>query len=191
MKRLICQLLYYGVARHLPRSSTPGVGGLSRLLRLWVAKPLFKQCGTDVNVEHGADFGGGSKLRIGNRSGIGVDCVVPDNVVIGKDVMMGPRVVIIGRHHAYERTDLAMIDQGYRDSDPVQIGDDVWIGTAAIIMPGLRIGSGAIVGAAAVVTKDVPDYAVVGGNPARVIRFRRDEAGSSSLPPVERDGADS
>lgn len=53
------------------------------------------------------------------------------------------------------------------------IDNDVWIGTRAIIMPGVHIGTGAIIGAGAVVTKDVPDYAVIAGVPARIIKFRK------------------
>ena len=60
--------------------------------------------------------------------------------------------------------------------EPVYIGDDVWIGARVIILPGRKIGEGVIIGAGAVVTKDVPDYAVVGGNPAKVIKFRNKEA---------------
>lgn len=56
------------------------------------------------------------------------------------------------------------------------IGHDVWLGYGATLMPGIRVGNGAIVAAQSVVTKDVPDYAIVGGNPARVIRHRYDEA---------------
>lgn len=52
------------------------------------------------------------------------------------------------------------------------IGNDVWIGTNAVIMPGITVGNGVIIGAGAVVTKDVPDYAVVGGIPAKIIKFR-------------------
>ncbi|TIW19777.1 MAG: CatB-related O-acetyltransferase, partial [Mesorhizobium sp.] len=55
---------------------------------------------------------------------------------------------------------------------PMEIGNDVWIGRRAIIMPGLRIGDGSVVGAGAIVTKDVAPYAVVAGNPARLIRYR-------------------
>ena len=55
----------------------------------------------------------------------------------------------------------------------VIIGDDVWIGTRVIILPGVRVGTGSIIGAGAVVTKDVPDYAIVGGVPAKIIKFRK------------------
>jgi maltose O-acetyltransferase len=151
-------------------------------LRIWTARPLFKACGQDVNVEHGADFGGGSHVEIGNRSGIGIHCTVPDNIRIGNDVMMGPMVTIIGRHHRHEKTDTPMMDQGFTVSRPVEIGNDVWIGAASIIMPGIKIGNGAIIGAGAIVTRDVPDYAIVAGNPARLIRSRLDH--TPSAPPA-------
>lgn len=57
----------------------------------------------------------------------------------------------------------------------IRLGNDVWIGRRATIMPGIHIGDGAIVGAGAIVTKDVPPYAIVGGNPARLIRYRFSE----------------
>lgn len=91
---------------------------------------------------------------------------------IGDNVMMGPEVTILTHTHRIDRTDIPMGQQGSMVSEVV-IGDDVWIGMRAIILPGVRIGSGAVIGAGAVVTKDVPDYAVVGGVPARVIRYRK------------------
>lgn len=87
--------------------------------------------------------------------------------------MMGPDVVILSGGHVFDRTDIPMRLQGGKKSRPTVIGDDVWIGTRAIIMPGVRIGSGVIIGAGAVVTKDVPDYAIVGGVPAKVLRYRK------------------
>ena len=62
--------------------------------------------------------------------------------------------------------------QGMREAEVI-IGNDVWIGMRSIIMPGVKIGDGAVIGAGAVVTKDVPDYAIVGGVPARIIKYRK------------------
>ena len=70
-------------------------------------------------------------------------------------------------------------DYPYRGDTVVE--NDVWIGYEALVMPGVRIGNGAIVATGSVITKDVPDYAIVGGNPARVIRMRFDEATVAAL----------
>ena len=77
------------------------------------------------------------------------------------------------RNHAFDRIDIPMCEQGYLPEKTIVISDDVWIGGHVIILPGVHIGNGAIVGAGAVVTKDVPQYAIVGGNPAKVIKYRR------------------
>ena len=63
--------------------------------------------------------------------------------------------------------------QGLSAPKPIIIGDDVWIGTCSIVLPGVKIGKGSVVGAGSVVTKDVPDYCVVAGNPARIIKQRK------------------
>lgn len=86
--------------------------------------------------------------------------------------MIGPDVVILTRTHSIDRVDVPMIEQGFW-TGKVTIGNDVWIGMRSVIMPGVNIGNGAVVGAGAVVTKDVPDYAIVGGVPARVIKYRK------------------
>ena len=75
--------------------------------------------------------------------------------------------------HNVESTFLPMNQQGSLPKQKVIIGDDVWIGTRVIILPGVRVGTGSIIGAGAVVTKDVPDYAIVGGVPAKIIKFRK------------------
>lgn len=87
--------------------------------------------------------------------------------------MMGPDVVILLHNHRFDRTDVPMRFQEFSESEPVIIDDDVWIGCRVTILPGVRIGKGAIIGAASVVTKDVPEYAIVGGNPAKVIKMRK------------------
>lgn len=82
---------------------------------------------------------------------------------------MGLDVTILT--HNIERTDIPMGQQGMRVSEVV-IGNDVWIGMRVIMMPGVKVGDGAVIGAGSVVTKDVPDFAIVGGVPAKVIRYR-------------------
>lgn len=86
--------------------------------------------------------------------------------------MMGPDVAILTSTHNIDRTDIPMGYQGGRVAK-VKIGNDVWIGMRSIILPGITIGNGVVIGAGAVVTKDVPDYAIVAGVPARIIKFRK------------------
>jgi maltose O-acetyltransferase len=109
---------------------------------------------------------------MGDNSGIGVNCRVR-KAVLGKNVMMGPEVVFIAQNHNAEDPDRPLQEQGWITYDPVVVGDNTWIGTRVIVLPGRKIGKCVIVGAGAVVTKDIPDYAIVGGNPARIIRFRK------------------
>jgi len=126
-----------------------------------------------VNIERKARFGSGRRITIGDNSGIGVNVLLNGTIAIGKNVMMGPDVIIITQNHNFYQTDIPMIEQGEQDEEPVWIGDDVWIGARAIILGGVSIGSGVIIGAGSVVTKNVPDWAIVAGNPARIIKFRR------------------
>jgi maltose O-acetyltransferase len=86
-------------------------------------------------------------------------------------------VTILSNSHNFNRTDISMRAQGAPPPRAVSIGNDVWIGTRVIILPGVRVGDHCIIGAGAVVTKDVPDWAIVGGNPARVIRYRVTQPG--------------
>jgi len=170
--KIISYFLYYSFARHFPKSNTKLIGSLTKNIRGLLVKQLFKKCGNNVNVEYLASFGSGRLLEIDDNSGIGVNCIVPHNIVIGKNVMMGPDVIILSHHHKFDRTDIPMILQGI-DGDLVNIvEDDVWIGTRAIIMPGIKICKGAIIGAGSIVTKDVPPFAIVAGNPAKIIRYR-------------------
>ena len=175
LKRAVVGSLYMWLARWLPSSTTPPLGSLWRRIRGAMASQLLAEAGAKVNIEHGAFFGTGAQVRLGHRSGIGVNCRLHGPVTIGRDVMMGPDVVVIATAHGYSDVEVPMIEQQSLSPREVVIGDDVWIGTRAIILPGIRVGDHAIVGAGSVVTKDVPDFAVVAGNPARVIRDRREE----------------
>ncbi len=164
-------LFYYYFARFLPVSNRIG-GKFAKKLRYFLCKRLFRECGKDVNVEHGADFGFGKMITIGDRSDIGICSWIRADLTIGKYVMMGPCVSIYGRYHNYDRTDIPMMDQGMGDFGPIVIEDDVWIGTNVIILRNVKIGKGAIIGAGSVVTKDIPSYSIVAGNPAKVIKWR-------------------
>lgn len=92
---------------------------------------------------------------------------------IGKHVMMGPEVLIYTQNHDFSRTDIPMDQQGWSKERPVVIEDDVWIGSRVTILPGVIIGRGSIVGASAVVTKSFPPYSVIAGNPASVVKSRK------------------
>jgi maltose O-acetyltransferase len=171
VRKSICLVLYYGFARFLPASIYP-LGKVCRLIRYLVCFSLFKTCGKNVNIESRAYFGSGEKISIGDNSGIGINARIRWAATIGKNVMMAPDVVILSKNHSHNSTDIPMIDQGYDKEKPVTIGDDVWIGTRVIILPGVSVGSGSILGAGAVITKDVPSRSVVVGNPARVVGLR-------------------
>ena len=140
-------------------------------IRGFCGKLILSKCGKHVNIEKGAEFP--SSVELGDYSGIGIRAHINGKVIIGNYVMMGPDVCIYTKNHAYERTDIPMALQGFSPEKPVIIENDVWIGSRVIILPGVHVGRGAIIGAGAVVTKDVPDYAVVGGNPARIIKKRQ------------------
>ncbi len=165
---------YLCFARWLPATDNafPGMRAVRRL-RSWFACKCLDYTGQNVNIEHLADFGTGKGISLMDNSGIGIRCRIRGPLKIGKDVMMGPEVIILGGCHKYDRTDIPMRLQGDSGTMETIIGNDVWIGTRAIIMPGVRIGNGVIIGAGAVVTKDVPDYAIVGGIPARILKYRK------------------
>lgn len=178
-------VLYYAIASKLPRSYSPG-GRVSGRLRGALAGPLLASAGEDVNIESGAVFGSGKELALGNRSGLGVDADIHGPVTIGDDVMMGPRCTILTRNHHIDDVTVPMNQQGFAEFRPVVIEDDVWIGANVTIMPGVRVGTGAVLAAGAVVTRDVPPFSIVGGVPAKVLGDRR----HSRTPSTGADRAD-
>lgn len=166
-------LIYRAFAQYLPSSAK---SKLSKRIRYHCCKRIFRSCGTNVNIERKAYFGKGFDVCIGDNSGIGINCSIPSDIVIGSNVLMGPDVFIFGEYtHQFERTDIPIQKQGRCKCRKVVIEDDVWIGRQAIINHGRIIKKGTIVAAASVVTHDFPAYSIIGGNPAQLIRSRYDK----------------
>jgi maltose O-acetyltransferase len=171
IKVVIGKVIYNIFAKHLPASYSK-INLSSRYIRAFCGKLILSKCGQNVNIERGATFS--SKVELGNNSGIGINASIAGKTIIGDHVMMGPDCAIYNRNHDFTRLDIPMNEQGYSEEKIVVIGDDVWIGGRVTILPGIRIGKGSIIAAGAVVVKDVPDYAVVGGNPSRILKYRNE-----------------
>ena len=118
---------------------------------------------------------GGGKITIGERvalnSNVSLNATIGGEIVIGNHVLVGPGVLMRASDHAFSRTDVPIWQQGHIPGK-IEIADDVWIGGNVTILSGAVIGKGAIVAAGAVVNDDVPAYAVVGGVPARFLKWR-------------------
>jgi len=106
---------------------------------------------------------------IGDHTRIGLHNTIIGPVTIGSHVNMAQGVTITALNHNFEDTTRRIDEQGI-STKAVTIGDDVWIGAQAVILPGVAIGRHVVVAAGAVVTKDVPDNTLVGGVPAKIIR---------------------
>ena len=133
-------------------------------------------CGDNVYLCQGCQLHGnnGGTIKIGNNSYIGTySCIHAYHGIIdiGNDVLIAGHVYIHSANHQFADISTPIRCQG-NVPETVHIDDDVWIGANATILPGVRIGKGAVVGGGAVVTKDVMPYTVVAGVPARIIRVR-------------------
>ncbi len=121
---------------------------------VWMQPPFFCDYGTNI--------------ELGERVYFNFNCVVLDvcRVTIGDYTLFGPAVQILTPMHPMN----AELRRGMEYGKPIEIGSDVWVGGGALILPGVRIGSRAVIGAGSVVTRDIPDGAFAAGNPCRVIR---------------------
>lgn len=115
-------------------------------------------------------------LSIGDNVSIGKDVIITTagTVTIGNNVMIGHGSKIISANHVIPPGRGQMRFSGH-ENKPVVVENDVWIAAQVVILPGVRIGEGAVVCAGAVVTKDVPPFAIVGGVPSRILRYRSAE----------------
>ncbi len=112
-------------------------------------------------------------VTIGDNTRIGIHCTIIGPVCIGNNVNLAQGITVTALNHNFADTNRRIDEQGI-STNPVVIGDDVWIGANAVILPGVTIGRHVVVAAGAVVTKDVPSYCVVAGVPAKVIKEVRE-----------------
>jgi len=125
--------------------------------------------GEGSGVQAGCRFLNGRKVHLGKRNVMNFGCLIDGrrhSVITGNDVSIGPEAAILTLGHDPRSNDFS--DLG----GDVVIGDRAWIGYRAIILPGVTIGEGAVIGAGSIVSRDVPPYAIVAGNPARIIGER-------------------
>lgn len=145
-------------------------------LRTWykfhIRYPWVKYNGF-VRVMKGTSFAQNMDVIIGHNVQFGDYCNIACNVHFGNNILLAGKVSFVGKHDHTFNVPGRTIWQGERGNNGTTIvGDDVWIGTGAIIMSGITIGKGSIIAAGAVVTKDVPPCEIWGGNPAKKIKDR-------------------
>ena len=137
--------------------------------RLAVIKDLFGETGEPCTIYPGFHCDNGKNIKIGSHAFINYNVSIMDRekVSIGDHVLLAPNVVITTSNHPL---DLKMRREYLGLASPVTIGNDVWIGAGAVILPGVTLGNNVVVAAGAVVAKDVPDNSLVAGVPAHIIK---------------------
>lgn len=132
-------------------------------------KELFGKTGEQIYVNPPLHVDYGRHVEIGENFYANMDCIFLDvnKIKIGDNVMVGPRVSFFTAGHPTD-AEIRLTDLEF--GLPITVGNNVWIGGNSVLLPGITVGNNSIIAAGAVVTKDVPDHAIVGGNPAKVIR---------------------
>jgi acetyltransferase-like isoleucine patch superfamily enzyme len=128
---------------------------------------------------------GMGKVEIGSNSRVGISNVIIGPVTIGNHVIMAQNVVLSGLNHSYEDISMPISKQKCTTAEII-IEDEAWIGANAVITAGVKIGKHSVVAGGSVVTKDVPPYSIVGGNPARILKMYNPETGIWEKPSGER-----
>lgn len=115
-------------------------------------------------------------VHIGDRTRLGMSNVIIGPIKIGNDIMFAQNIVCSGLNHVYEDVNIPIADQPVSTS-LITIEDEVWIGANAVITAGVTVGKHSVVAGGSVVTKDVPPYSIVGGNPAKLLKQYNKESG--------------
>ncbi|CAM3342165.1 Galactoside O-acetyltransferase [Aequorivita lipolytica] len=162
--------IYYLLICHLPHSRFLS---FTSAIRVWYVSRILKLMPYDKNskIEHNVYLSNGIGISIG------YNCRINENVfiqkaTIGNNVLIAPNVSILSTSHLHENTEIPIVLQGDTLPNPPFIADNVWIGRNVVIMPGIKIGEGSIIGAGAIVTKNVEPFSIMGGVPAKLIKSR-------------------
>jgi len=175
-------------------------GKTGSYLRYIVYRRRFKSCGKNISISQGVSFKGWANINLGSNIGFGelssiyaesitnesnirigsnvsfnrnvmINADVRGTIIIEDKVMVGPNVVMRASGHRYDKKEVPIREQGHHQGIII-IKTGAWIGSNAVILPSVTVGKGAIVAAGAVVTKDVNDFEIVGGLPAKQIGSR-------------------
>jgi len=147
--------------------------------RIKILKSRLKSCGEKVYIDPTVQIYDPALVDIADNCHFQWGCKLfgsGGGISIGEGTIFAHDVQIFARNHYYDGDDLELLPYDSRFvSKKVTIGKYVWVGARVTILPGVNIGDGAVIGAATVVTKDVPPCAIVGGNPARILGYRNKE----------------
>lgn len=148
---------------------------LGNFIRRKFYQIMLKSCGKKLNIASNCIIEVPQKIEVGNNVGLNVNCWISGGgrVIIGDDVLIGPNVIIHSANHKFDRLDIPIRLQGH-EFKQIIIEDDVWVGAGAIILAGVTVHKGAVIAAGAVVTRDVPPKAIVGGVPAKIMKYRNE-----------------
>ena len=152
------------------RNVTFGIGATLTLIHGGSIK-----LGSNCKIHKGAIIGSyGGNISLGNNCTVNPYSILygHGNLTIGDNVRIAAHTVIIPANHKFERTDIPICKQGI-SANGIVIDDDVWIGANVTILDGVKIGSGSVISAGSVVNKDVEEYSIVGGVPAKILKFRK------------------
>jgi chloramphenicol O-acetyltransferase type B len=134
----------------------------------------FVKYGKNVHIQWNVEiFSPNKNIIIGNNVGINSGTVIISDLVVGNDVLIAPKCGFINRgEHTYDVCGQTIFCGPRARSEIIVIKDDVWIGYGSAILGGITIGEGSIVAAGSIVINDVPEYSIVAGNPAKLIKMR-------------------
>jgi len=159
--------------------------GIKRIIKKWFfpkkPRPPFAIGGGKVTAGRESYHNGNFKVKGKGKVTIGNFCA------FGEDI----KLILSNHNYQYPSIQYSVYKKNFGETPyekqpgHISIGHDVWIGDNVVVLPNIRIGNGACIGAGAIVTKDVPDYAIVGGNPARIIKYRFSEQQITTLNEIQ------